>query len=201
MEKTIISPLDPSPDEYNIAAMLSVSTREQIMVLQEKIKTILGDIVWFTPPQCLHSTLMEIIWRTEYATLSRRQHFEKWYGTYHQTTKEIIASHNPFTIHFTELYASPGAIIIKAENTHEYNAVRNDLLTHTKLPEGTKMPPTIVHSSVARYAKSVDVAEVQQALQALTIDITETITDFKLVTDLVPPSSKARTLETYKLGL
>ena len=200
MEKTIISPLDPSPDEYNIAAMLSVSTREQIMALQDKIKTILGDTVWLMPPQCLHSTLMEIIWRTEYATLSRRQHFKKWYDSHHQTTKEIIASHNPFTVRFTELYASPGAIIIKAENTHEYNAIRHELLTHTQLPEGTKLPPTIVHSSIARYAKSVDVGEVQWAIKHLAVDITESLTCFKLVTDLVPPASAAKTLETYRLG-
>lgn len=200
MEKTIVSPLDPSPDEYNIAAMLSVSTQQQIIALQDKIKAILGDVVWLMPAQCLHSTLMEIIWKTEYAALTRRQHFEQWYGAYHQATKEIIASHRPFAARFTELYASPGAIIIRAENTHEYNAIRDDLLANTKLPEGTKLPPTIVHSSIARYAQSVDVGEVRYALRSLKIAVTEPIADFKLVTDLVPPDFTPKTLETYQLG-
>ena len=76
MTDTVISPLIHSPDEFAIVAMPDSEPRQKITAIQNRLSTLLGDTIWLTPPNALHSTLMEIICDTEYESLSRREHFE-----------------------------------------------------------------------------------------------------------------------------
>lgn len=117
--QTIISPLEYSPDEYNIVAMPYGESLEKITQLQSQLKNILGDAIWLMQPDCLHITVMEIICHIDYGDQSRRELFEQWYKQYNVATKEVLASCAPVTLHFSELVVSPGAIIIKTENSQQ----------------------------------------------------------------------------------
>ncbi|HSW65698.1 MAG TPA: 2'-5' RNA ligase family protein [Bacillota bacterium] len=200
MNQTVVSPQIFSEDEHNIAAFFTQQSLAQIVRLQTQLQQQLGDVIWLTPPHAAHITLMEIIRDTEYKTLSRKQHFTKWYERYNQITKDTIAGFGPVCFTFNQLQVSPNAIIIKAKDPAPFNDIRAALLAKIVLPEGTKQPPDIVHCTLARFAKAIDLDEATAALKTLAVNFEECITEFRLEKDISPPNFRHTTVETYKLG-
>lgn len=193
--QTIVSPFEYSPDEYNIVAMPSGEALEKIIQLQN----ILGDAIWLMQPSCLHITVMEIICHTDYGDKSRRELFEQWRLQCDDIVREVLAEQPQLTLHFSELIVSPGAIIIKTAESQQLNDIRAKLLSRTKLPDGTKIPPDITHCSIARYGKSIDLEQAQYATRELSIDLGLPVKQFKLMNDLVPPDFNPNCVETYEL--
>ena len=200
MPKTIVSPLVYSEDEYNIAALLSSSVIQKVSALQNQFKELLGDAIWLTPVNCLHITLMEIICDAKYKVFSRENHFKNWYVKHNEQTREIIAGFPPLSTTFNEVRVSQGAIIIKAFNSSPFNEIRDKLLARIELPQGTKTPPDITHCTIARFNQSVDLGDIHLQTKGLKIDLTERITTFSLVKDLVPPDFRPQIIEIFGLS-
>jgi hypothetical protein len=199
MANTIISPLVHSPDEFAIVAMPDSEPRQNITAAQNQVKALLGDVVWLTPPNALHSTLMEIICNTKYEGLSRRAHFERWRERYSNAAREVLAQLPPFDITFDELHASVGAIILKAADTTMFNAIRGALLEHMTLHAQTKVPPDITHCSIARYNQEVSLESVCEQLKGIEVDISLNVDHFMLMTDLGPDFHPS-VIDTYRLN-
>lgn len=199
MLRTMVSPYVYSEDEYNIAALLSNRARRRVTILQDRLKRVLGDVIWLMPANCLHVTLMEIICDTECRDLSRAEHFKLWHKKYSKPTRAAIGSFSPFDVTFNEVVVSQGAIIIKSPDSKPFNDIRNRLLSEVELPEGTKMPPDIAHCTIARYATALDLNDVRYQTSGLEIDLTERITQFSLIKDMVPPDFNPTVIETYGL--
>jgi hypothetical protein len=196
MPTTIVSPLVHSPDEHSIVATFHDATLEKIVSIQRQLKSLLGDVIWLTPPQALHMTLMEIICDTEYTGLSRKEHFQHWYEKYNDRARETLAQFLPVHLGFNELLASRGAIIIKTADSTSFNHIRDELLKSTVLPAQTKIPPDITHCSLGRYNEAVDLEMVQEKVRAITVDLEEVVREFKLMKDLGPDFHPTQ-LETY----
>ncbi len=199
MPKTIVSPLVNSPNEHSIVALPSVELAERIVTAQTRLQSLLGETIWLTPPNALHSTLMEIICNTVYTELSRQEHFDRWYERYSDVARETIARFRPIDVYFDQLLASRGAIIIKAANPQPFNEIRAALLASMVLPAETKRPPDIIHCSIARYSEEADLDEVVEKVKDLKFDFQERITGFELMKDLGPPFNPGA-IETYKLN-
>ena len=75
MQKTVPTIQIHSKDEYNIVALFSEQSIKTIISFQEKLKTKLGDVIWLTPASILHTTLMEVIWDTDYQNKTRHEYF------------------------------------------------------------------------------------------------------------------------------
>lgn len=198
MPSTIVSPLVHSPDEFSIVAMPDNETTKKIVDIQSQLSSLLGDAIWLTPPNALHSTLMEIICDTTYEGMSRKEHFEHWYERYNDKAREVIATLQPFDVTFDELIVSPGAIILKASDTSAFNTIRKALLDQTVLPVQTKIPPDITHTSIARYNKAIDVDIAREQVSSIKVAIKLHITEFKLMTDLGPDFHPS-VIQTYSL--
>ena len=188
-----------SPCEHSIVKLLTGAAEQQAMQLQQQLVAVFGDAIWLQEPPSIHSTLMEVISNTKYETLTRQQHFNEWYSAYNDTVKQIISTIEPFTIHFTELHISQYAIIIKAPNTTKFNMVRKLLLAKTKQPEQTKIAPDITHSTMARFAKSIDLTEARKAVKKIEVDITVDVQNFSLVPNYGPPHFNGTPLVNYPL--
>lgn len=199
MTKTTVSPLIHSPEEHSIVAMPDDETIERIVAIQHQLKSLLGDVIWLTPPHTLHITLMEVICNAEYQGLSREEHFTNWYERYNQKTKETITQFQPFEITFNELYASPAAFILKASDSDYLNTIRTRLLAIATLPAQTKLPPTITHFTIARYNEEVNLEEVRTQTNVISVDFKTSIDAFKLMTDL-GPDFRPKVEETYRLS-
>lgn len=199
MPNTSISPLVHSPDEHNIAFMPDKMAIQKILEVQAQLKSQLGDAIWLTPPNALHCTLMEIICDTDYGGLPREEIFANWYERYGEMAKRVIASFQPFDAILDELYVSPAAIILKATDPTAFTVLRKTLLQHINLPERTKMPPGIMHCSIARYSKEIDVDSARAETSKITANIKLHIEEFKLMKDLGPDFHPS-VVKTYKLG-
>jgi hypothetical protein len=186
MAKTIISPLVHSPEEHAIVAIPDNESVGEIVRIQGLLKALLGDAIWLTPPNALHSTLMEIICDTEYKGLSRKEHFTHWHDLYNDATRETISQFPPIDLTLSELSCSPAAIILKAANPSPFNNIREALLRNIVLPEQTKIPPDIIHCTIARYSKEVDLNEVREQVKGIGANVGLHISEFKLVRDLGP---------------
>ena len=199
MPVTIVSPLVHSPDEYDVAFLPTNDSLQKITAIQERLTAILGDAIWISPPQVLHSTLMEIICDADYTGLTRQQHFDAWYERYNNVAKETIGRFSPIDAHFVKLYASPAAIILTAADPTPFNTIRAALVAHAPLPAETKTPPEISHITIARYNQAVDLDEVREKIKSIPVDFVEHVSEFKLMKDLGPDFHPIE-LQTYPLG-
>jgi len=199
MAKTIISPLVHSPEEHAIVAIPDNESVEKIVRIQGLLKALFGDAIWLTPPNALHSTLMEIICNTEYKGLSRKEHFTHWYDLYNDATRETISQFPQIDLTLSELSCSAAAIILKAANPIPFNNIREALLRNIVLPEQTKMPPDIIHCTIARYSKEVDLNEVRERAKGISVNFDLHISEFKLMKDL-GPDFRPSVEQTYRLS-
>ncbi len=199
MNKTNISLLIPSPDEYNVAAMPNKEEVEEIIKIQGELRSLLGETIWLTSPNTLHCTLMEIICNVDYLDKTREEHFLNWYNNYNEITRETIAKSQPFSLTFNELCVSESAIILKASNPEPFNSIRQALLGSIKLPTQTKLPPSITHCTIARYNQEVNLDKLRVKTADLKPDIRLFIKEFDLMKDLGPDFHPTK-LETYNLS-
>ena len=197
---SIVSPKAHSDNEHTIVSLLNGTCLEQAIKLQNKLGQMLGDSIWLQEPKSLHITLMEIVCDTDYGSISRKEVFEQWYIENNETVKNIIAGIPEFEVTFSELLVSQRAIIIKSRESNELNYIRKQILSKTKLPRSTKLPPDITHSTLARFAKSIDIDELSDKLKYINFSGKQQISEFVLAKDLVPPLFKPSITERYELG-
>jgi hypothetical protein len=97
-----------------------------------------------------------------------------------------------FTITFDTIEASPQAVIVKASDSSKFNSIRAELTANIQLPDETRTPPDITHTSIARYVKEI--------VARHRIKIEEEVTEFKLIKTEIPPLQKYEVLKTYALA-
>lgn len=199
MSNTVITPQTPSEDEYAIVATFSNSSLKQIINIQQKLESLLGKVIWLTPPRALHSTLMEIICDTDYKILSRKQHFDNWLEKYNHVVAEILSKTSSFELSFSQIEVSQRAIILKSADSGNFNAIRSEILSRTTLPAETKLPPDITHCTVARFSEVLSLEEVRDKVEVIQINLHEHLKDFKLLKDLGPPTFAPKLIQTYEL--
>lgn len=164
-------------------AMLSETAQEHVSNLLTKMCERLGDIIWPMPANALHITLCEIIQPKPYVEdkaelMKNLPHYE--------VVLEKILKISPIDIVFNTIEVSSHAIIIRGEDDGTFNRVRDQLAPALPLPAETKVPPDIVHSSIARYKKEADVDKVRATIADLTIGFTETVHEFQLIKESAP---------------
>jgi hypothetical protein len=194
---TIVDPQEYSPDEYNIVGVPSKPLSRQAVHIQQQLAALLGDIVWFTPAHALHMTVIEITGPFSHPIDQRARQFAQWKNDYSRVVKDMVSQFSPITLHFNQVLASQRAIILKAADPTPLNALREAILSKTKLPEGAKLPPDIAHISLARFGKAVDLERVIKATQKLSVDHNETIASFSLWHDITPPDFNVVSIDTY----
>lgn len=199
--QTIVTPPDHSPDEYSIARLLSTESASHVVTIQTKLQDLFGDAIWLQEPPSLHVTLMEIICDAEYHGRSRRQLFEEWYAAYSEAVTDVLSTIDPFDITFNTLLVSQRAIIIKAADPAALNGIRAALLKNISLPPGTKIPPDITHSTLARFNRPIDLEAARRQTSGIPVYITEHVSGFSLLKDLGPPDFNGAPMATYSLKL
>lgn len=112
----------------------------------------------------------------------------------------MLSSFSPFILTFDELEVSQRVIIIKTRQSDELNKIRAALLACIQLPKGTKNPPNITHSTLARFTKPLDLEEVVEKAKWTKTAIVHRVTEFALVKDLEPPIFNGTAMECYPLS-
>lgn len=179
-------------------ALLSTDTQRQLASLLAELSAELGDAAWVMPAEALHITLCEIVQFKDYSQ-DPQKIYEQHSTEYIHRTADIMAKYDPITISFDLLHVSPQAIIIKGTDNGSFNQIRKEQVDLLPLPAETKMPPDIIHSSIARFVKEVPLEDVERIVKKHSINIQETVSEFKLIHGLVSPLLKYEVIQSYPL--
>lgn len=185
---------------YVYVALLSQSSQEKITGLLEKLAMELPDVIWPMPQKAMHVTLCEIVQSRKSYSENKDTLYARRRQEYEVGAAEVLCRIPKFGITLDHIEVSPDAIIVRSGDGSMFNDIREKLLGRITLPEETKRPPNIIHSSIARYTKSVQMERVQAAVAKHTIEFKEPITEFKLLKTLVPPLLKYEELRSYLLS-
>lgn len=168
-----------------ICSLLSPLLQQEVLKIQLKLQRELSDNIWCMPLKSLHITLCEILQNKPY-TLDKNLLFEQNKDKYVLAISEALKNQHPIEILFNRIEASTQAIIIRGDDDKVLDNIRHKLVESLPLPVSTKLPPTIVHSSIARFTKEVDLDKVESVVQSLKFSFTETIQEFQLVHNVWP---------------
>ena len=199
MASTIIATeIGTQGDGCAVVAFLSENAQAQIANLLRELKQELGDTIWTPPLKALHSTLCEIIQQIPYEedkdVIYKRHHAE-----YEAALQEVLACFGPIRIAFDRIEVSPNAIIIRGDDTGTFNQIRALLTEKLPFPPGTRRPPDIIHSSIARFLKEEDLDMVEQVVARHSINFEEIVTEFLLLYPVSPYVLDYQVVRRYPL--
>lgn len=181
-------------------ALLSENAQQKITQLLADISQELPGVVWPMPPEALHLTLCEIVQSRKEYSEDKEELFDKRKQEYTEAAAEVLTEIPRFSVTLDCIEASPEAIIVRTKDSSAFNGIRARLLERITLPEETKTPPNITHSSIARYLKATDVEAVRAVLAKHTVQIEEPITEFKLLKTLIPPLLSYEEITSFDLA-
>jgi hypothetical protein len=184
---------------YVLLALPSENLRNRIIALLEELTAKLPGIIWPMPASQLHITLCEIIQFKEYSQV-KQELYDLCKEQYEHVPSQILGAVSKFKVTFDVIEASSQAIIIRASDSSNFNDMRAKLMAHMQLPNETRTPPDITHSSIARYLKEVDLENVQEVISRHKILIEEEITEFMLLRTEIPPLQKYTVIQTIPLA-
>lgn len=183
---------------YAIVAIPSEAMKNKIGTLLEDLSRNLPGVLWTMPPEQLHVTLCEIIQPKPY-TQDKDELYNELKDEYEAKLSTIFSMLSPFTVTFDTIDASDQAVIIKASDSSGLNVIRSQIVSSIQLPNETRTPPDITHSSVARYLQAADLKEVQGVVSTHTFNIEEEIACFKLLRTTKLPLEEYDVLAEYNL--
>ena len=163
-----------------VCSLLSSKGQRQVIEILKQLNDELGDSVWCMPPSSLHITLCEIMQARAYPE-DKEVLFQRNLDRYKHALDTVLNEVGPIEILFDRLEVSPNAIIIRGSDDTALNAIRSRLVELLPLPVETKQPPTIVHSSIARFTKELDLSMVESIVARRHVSFSETITEFQLI--------------------
>lgn len=181
MDVVDIAKLDLDSDGYIVVAPLSDETKRSITELQQHIAGALPEgSLWLPQDDQLHITFAHIV--TTDATYGEPR--DVIFGRVHDAAvaglERIVARNHPITILFDTIEVYKGAIIIKAHDDGTYQRLRQDFVESFQLPDGSRMPPTIIHTTIARYLQPL-VLDTVRAAAAIKLDVTEVTNELQLI--------------------
>lgn len=185
---------------YVINTVFSDENTRELETLIKEISTTFGDAVFPMPNVSLHTTLLDwIAPLVDYGGKDKEALFAQIQPGYDRALREVLSSFGPINVHFDELRVSPSAIIIVGHDNGEFQSIREQFLDRVQLLPGTKLPPTIIHSSLARFTESIELDLVKSFLATKTISFTQQVSDFRLVHTAKEPMLEFEVLKQYQL--
>lgn len=201
MSKTI--PLDwiGKPFEgYVMNTLFSEDSTSQIMPLIHNIKAKYGDAVHCMDSDSLHITLLDwIAPLVDYDGQDKKELFSSIYKDYNNALEDILSNEQPFDVVFDTIHVAPTTIFISGHDNGAFERIRSKYLEKIELLPNTKRPPNIIHSSLARFTKELDLAELESFMASQSISFTQNIENFRLVHTLKEPMLEFEILKTYSL--
>lgn len=184
---------------YTLLALPSEIVKSHIAALLNDLSVELPGIIWPMPPEQLHITLCEIIQPKSY-TQDKETLYKLHAEQYENVPAQILSALQKFTVTFDTIETSSQAIIVRSSDATSFNVIRAKLVANMPLPSETRTPPDIIHSSIARYSKEVELERVQEVVSRHNVAVEEEITEFKLLRNEIPPLQKYEVLKTYLLA-
>lgn len=185
---------------YMLNVALDERNQEVVSELQQRLLGEFGDIVWTLPPESLHITLMD--WVAPLVDYGRNKDllFHEVFSEYDSVLHQIISSVDKFDITFNTLNVSTGGIFLTAVDNGEFQKIRSNFTDRVELQPGTKQPPKIIHTTIARFQKEIPLEEVEDFISQQKVHFTQTVGEFRLVNEKTIPMLEYELIKTYPLN-
>jgi hypothetical protein len=200
MEKTIVADwIDEEKVGFAVCTFLSLENQQKIADLQAELHRELPGVLWTMPDiSQQHLTLFEIVMTFRDYPEDSDVIFERHRTGIDVELKKQLAAQGPIVVTLDTLETSPSAIIVRGTDNSSFQRIRNAMSDNHLLPEGTRTPPDIIHSSLARYVKEVDLERVRSIVAAHQLALTQVVDKFEMVRIWRMPMDYT-TIETYEL--
>jgi hypothetical protein len=182
---------------YGYGTLLPKETQTQIGILLREMEKELPGILWPMPTETLHITLCEII-KPKESSPEDDNFFGEHQREFEEIPARILSDTKKIAVRFAAIEATTQAIIIKGMDDGSIAAIRKQFVDNLPLPQGVR-PPNIIHSSIARYMREVDLEHVKKVTAKHHISIEAVISEFDLVKVLIRPAQKMQILKKYFL--
>lgn len=170
---------------YWVNSGLSIETSQAIAQLQNKLTEKFPDAIWPIPESALHISLTNWINPLFDYGEDKNELFDKIQAEYTKAFKNITANQPPIDVTFDKIEAFPDAIILKGHDDGSYKQIRDHFVEDVMLLEGTRQPPTIIHTTICKFLKEIDLNEVRDFLNNESILLHEKVDEFRLVRENV----------------
>jgi 2'-5' RNA ligase len=201
MEKTVVyHDAGRQATGYMVNTRPDPEHRRQLARLQKRLTRTLGDSLWVTPPETLHITLMDWL-----APLVEYRHdkdvlFKELFKTYDHALVDILKNQKPIRVLFDTLKVTPGAVILVGRDEGEFQHIRDQFLRTVSLLPGTKQPPAIIHSTVARFLREQPLQPIIGTIGREELSFVQYVTSFRLVRETVIPQLEHELIKKYRLS-
>jgi hypothetical protein len=182
-----------------VVTLLSPSAQQKVKDLQSELLQELSGSIWPMPVSSLHSTLCEIIQPKSYAD-DKATMYAAHHEEYEAALAEVLSEYGPIRVVFNKIEASSQAIVIMGDDDGVFNQIRAKLLKILPFPAETKLPPDVVHSSIARFTKEINLAEVQAVVKQHSILFEEIVTEFQFMYPIWPHLLHYEVVRHYPLA-
>lgn len=200
MEKTVIGKdIGRELIGYAINVPLSPENQQEIAFVQRELSSKIGSPIWNTPLPTLHITLLD--WLAPLVDYGRdkTEIFQEIFVQYDRVIAESIKSIGPIAVKFNQLKAGPSAVWIEGTDSGQFQQIRKEFLDGVNLLPNTKLPPQIIHSTIARYKEETELSTVQEVVAGLNCSFVQEISAFRLIKETVDPMLEFETIKTYPL--
>jgi hypothetical protein len=193
--------LNKAFEGYVVNTQFSAENSSLLSNLIGQLEHEFGQAVFGMPSESLHITLLDwIAPLVDYEGQHKRRLFEKIYPEYHQALTEILRKQAPIQVVFDQIKVSASTIFIVGKDNGQFQAIRDQFIKLVDLQPGTKQPPQIIHSSIARFTKPIQLKAVRAFVSQQTLAITQDVVDFRLVHTSREPMLEYEVLKTYQLN-
>ena len=186
---------------YVMNTLFSDENATLLTNLMAKIQETLDDAVFCMPQKSLHITLLDwIAPLVNYEGSNKTALFEQIYEKYDEALTEITTAQEPIEVTFDQIHLSPTTLYISGHDNGQFEDIRSTYLEKVELLPGTKLPPKIIHSSLARFTKAIDMSLITSFIESQSISFNQTVAAFQLVHTTKEPMLEFEVLKTYQLG-
>ncbi len=177
---TIATWLNQERVGYWVGCFLSPEQQQVVAALQTALSRELPGLLWLTPPQRLHVTLFEIIMPLRDYPLDKDQLFAAHHDEIAWNLDVLFRRQPPIRIDFNAVAASPETIIITGTDDGSFERWRAEAVARPIIQQGSRTPPDIIHSSIARYVQSADLDTVRSTVAKHAVHFQETVRSLSL---------------------
>ncbi len=184
---------------YMVNAVFDDTSKQIISNIQTALGEKLGDSLWITPTNSLHITLLDWIAPLVDYGMDKTKLFQEHFNDYDTALQNALRDTGPVSLQFDTIKATPGAIIITASNNTLLDSIRRRILDQISLIEGTKQPPQITHSTIARYRRAIPLEQATELIESHEINFTCNIDRFRLIHEEIAPQLQYELLKEYPI--
>lgn len=184
---------------YILVADVPQALMQKISDVQQLLGQHYSDAIWLMPRPALHITLYELMQRGSFSE-GKDEFFAAHRTQIMAALTAVFARQTAIQLHFNKIIASPQAIICTAEAAEEFNQLRDEITSTVPLPSDTKQPPSIVHITIARYTKPIEVDMVNELVSSINVSEAVTVNAIELRKTSLQPMLQYDVLESFPLA-